>query len=44
MLAYAGYRGEAVAKPFQHPLTDACPFDILQSRPGWTGVECNSTN
>jgi hypothetical protein len=42
--AYSGYRGEAVAKSLRCPLTDACLFDILQSRLGWTGVECNSIN
>jgi len=25
------------------PLTDPREFDILQSGPGWRGIECNST-
>ena len=34
--------GGSQALRFRHPLTDHGPFDILQSGPGWEGIECNS--
>ncbi len=30
--------------PLRYPLTDPRQFDILQSGPGWRGIECNSLN
>jgi hypothetical protein len=50
----SGHRRRAEFDPHQssvgltgcsaHPLTDPRQFGILQSGPGWRGIECNSIN